>query len=78
MTGAEEFRRIASTVAMYLCCLFAAIVLYVLSIGPAIWLRNAGLLPEAWLYGCYSPIQTAYDRSKLCRHCLDLYVSAFD
>jgi hypothetical protein len=54
--------------------LLATIVLYVLSTGPAVWLRNRGAISQEQLLAVYAPLSWLYDVVPFFKDALDAYL----
>jgi hypothetical protein len=76
----DESRRSSATVAMVVTVAVALILpaLYVLSVGPAIWLVNNGYLHDGLAEVFYTPVIIAAERFDWLRVALESYIELFE
>ncbi|MGE0609072.1 MAG: hypothetical protein AB7O62_18405 [Pirellulales bacterium] len=53
-------------------------ILYVLSLGPAVWLSTHGYINDDILDWFYAPLDALYHRNRLAKGVLDFYVSFWE
>jgi hypothetical protein len=74
----DKPRSFAPIIAALLLLLFFLPVLYVLSVGPAVWLVNNGSLDEDTAKAFYWPLRIAIEACSPFRDALAWYISLFD
>jgi hypothetical protein len=50
-------------------------LLYVLSVGPAVWLLQHGYMSDGFFAWLYAPVNYVYDRSQPAKELLDTYTA---
>ena len=67
-------KRTARSITVWLIAVLALVSLYLLSTGPAVWLRDSGLLSRETFFRLYAPVGWLYRHVPFFSQLLELYL----